>query len=71
MIRYMWGERGTAILRIAAILAFIFTTAAAHPGFGQVKTDVPPVVPGATPVFVEHIKIHGEFLDGNLEGSGS
>jgi S-formylglutathione hydrolase FrmB len=68
MIRCMWGERGTAILRIAAILAFIFTPAAPHPGFGQVKTDVPPVVPGATPVFVEHIKIHGEALDGNLEG---
>lgn len=68
MIRYMWGERGTAILRIAAILAFIFTTAAGHPGFGQVKTDVPPVVPGAEPAFVEHIKIHGQALDGNLEG---
>jgi len=55
-------------LRIAAILAFIFTTAAAHPAFGQVKTDVPPAVPGAKPVFVEHIKIHGEALEGNLDG---
>ena len=35
---------------------------------GQVQTDVPPVVPGAKPVTVEHIKIHGTSLEGNLEG---
>lgn len=34
----------------------------------QVQTDVPPVVPGAKPVAVEHIKIHGTALEGNLEG---
>ena len=34
----------------------------------QVKTEVPPVVPGAKAVTVEHIKIHGEALEGNLEG---
>jgi enterochelin esterase-like enzyme len=34
----------------------------------QVQTDVPPVVPGAKPVTVEHIKIHGAALEGNLEG---
>lgn len=34
----------------------------------QVQTDVPPVVPGAKPVTVEHIKIHGKALEGNLEG---
>src|SRR5277367_3436497 len=34
----------------------------------QVQTDVPPVVPGAKPVAVEHIKIHGKALEGNLEG---
>ncbi len=34
----------------------------------QVKTEVPPVVPGAKPWTVEHIKIHGESLEGNLEG---
>ncbi|MGH9446595.1 MAG: alpha/beta hydrolase-fold protein, partial [Terriglobia bacterium] len=41
---------------------------AARPSLAQVKTEVPPVVPGAKPVFVEHIKIHGEALEGNLEG---
>ena len=34
----------------------------------QVQTEVPPVVPGAKPVTVEHIKIHGTALVGNLEG---
>jgi len=34
----------------------------------QVQTIVPPVVAGAKPVTVEHIKIHGAHLEGNLEG---
>jgi enterochelin esterase-like enzyme len=34
----------------------------------QVQTIVPPVLPGAKPVTVEHIKIHGAALEGNLEG---
>src|ERR1035437_5686548 len=34
----------------------------------QVQTEVPPVVSGAKPVTVEHIKIHGTALEGNLEG---
>jgi len=33
----------------------------------QVQTDVPPVIPGAKPMTVEHIKIHGTALEGNLE----
>lgn len=35
----------------------------------QVKTDVPPVVPGAKPATVERIKVHGTALEGNLEGN--
>ncbi len=34
----------------------------------QVQTNVPAAVPGAKPVTVEHIKIHGAALEGNLEG---
>ncbi len=34
----------------------------------QVKTIVPDVIPGAKPDTVEHIKIHGTHLEGNLEG---
>lgn len=33
----------------------------------QVKTEVPPVVPGAKSVMVEHIKVHGTALEDNLE----
>jgi len=32
------------------------------------QTDVPPPVAGAKPVTVEHIKVHGTALEGNLEG---
>lgn len=35
----------------------------------QVETEVPTAVPGAKPVTVEHIKIHGTALEGNLEGN--
>ena len=34
----------------------------------QVQTQVPPVIPGAKPIAVEHIKIHGAALERNLEG---
>jgi enterochelin esterase-like enzyme len=34
----------------------------------QVQTDVPAPVLGAKPVAVEHIKVHGTALEGNLEG---
>jgi enterochelin esterase-like enzyme len=34
----------------------------------QVQTIVPEVVQGAKPVTVEHVKVHGAALEGNLEG---
>ena len=34
----------------------------------QVKTEVPPVIPGAPHVTVQHIVVHGASLEGNLEG---
>jgi enterochelin esterase-like enzyme len=37
-------------------------------GWAQVKTNVPEPVPGAKPATVEHIKVHGKSLEGNLEG---
>ncbi len=37
------------------------------PLLAQVKTNVPSVVPGAKPVTVERIKVHGGALEGNLE----
>ena len=35
----------------------------------QVATEVPPVVAGAKPVAVEHVKVHGVALEGNLEAN--
>ena len=52
---------GWILLAIAAGLAAPQLTA-------QVQTDVPPPVAGAKPVTVEHIKVHGLALEGNLEG---
>jgi enterochelin esterase-like enzyme len=37
----------------------------------QVQTEVPAVVPGAKPVPVERIKVHGASLEGNLEGNSA
>jgi enterochelin esterase-like enzyme len=53
-------------LRLVSIVCFasaIFLSMAV----AQVQTNVPPVIPGAKPVTVEHIKVHGVSLEGNLE----
>jgi enterochelin esterase-like enzyme len=50
-------------------LAFALALAITAPVAAQVATDTPPVVPGAKPVTVEHIKVHGTSLEGNLEGN--
>jgi enterochelin esterase-like enzyme len=55
-------------MTIPALLAiFAFTSSA----LAQVQTEVPPVVAAAKPATVEHIKIHGVGLDGNLEGNAA
>jgi enterochelin esterase-like enzyme len=38
------------------------------PVVAQVQTEVPPPVAGAKPVTMEHIRILGKALEGNLEG---
>ena len=46
------------------------TTAAMGPRLaGQVQTELPPVVPGAKPVTVDRVKVHGLALAGNLKGN--
>ena len=50
-------------------VALAFVAAAVAPAFAQVDTNRPPVVPGARPVTVERITIHGASLEGNLEGN--
>ncbi len=52
----------------ALVIALALTALCARPALAQDKTEVPAVVPGAKPVTVEHIKIHGAALEGNLEG---
>jgi enterochelin esterase-like enzyme len=49
-------------------MALAMTAALAPRVAAQVQTEVPPAVPGAKPVTVEHIKVHGASLEGNLEG---
>ena len=56
-------------LRLSLVFSAFFVFAAAAPaGFAQVQTEVPPVIPGAKPVIVEHIKVHSAAIEGNLEG---
>ncbi|MGH9528297.1 MAG: alpha/beta hydrolase [Terriglobales bacterium] len=57
-------------LKIFATLAIFILLVFANLGLSvaQVQTEVPPIVPNAKPVAVEHIKINGAALEGNLEG---
>ncbi len=55
-------------MKIKIFLTLTITIALALPTASQVQTEVPPAVPGAKPVKVERIKIHGTALEGNLEG---
>src|SRR5690349_4162745 len=48
-----------------ACAAMVFSSV---PLAAQVETLVPPLEPGAKPVQLERIKIHGNALEGNLEG---
>jgi enterochelin esterase-like enzyme len=50
------------------LTALGITISAADQAVAQVQTEVPPMVDGAKPVTVEHIKVHGTSLEGNLEG---
>jgi enterochelin esterase-like enzyme len=50
------------------LMTLMITVVLALPLAAQVKTEAPPVVPGAKPVKVERIKVHGTALEGNLEG---
>jgi enterochelin esterase-like enzyme len=55
--------------KLKYFIALFFIATFATKATAQVKTEVPPVVPGAKPVTVERIKIHGIALEGNLEGN--
>ena len=55
-------------MKITSTCVLSLAFAVVPPAPAQVQTEVPPVVPGARPVQVEHIKVHGASLEGNLEG---
>jgi enterochelin esterase-like enzyme len=55
-------------MKVSGCLAFSVALALAAPLAAQVQTETPPAVPGAKPVKVERIKVHGKALEGNLEG---
>lgn len=57
------------MMKMKFYVAIAILIGLATPAFTQVKTEVPPVVPGAKPAKVERIKIHGTVLEGNLEGN--
>ncbi len=56
-------------LKTAALAALPITLGLTMPALAQVKTEVPAVLPGAKPVTVERIKVHGTALESNLEGN--
>jgi enterochelin esterase-like enzyme len=54
--------------KVLCLMALGLTMVMAPRAEAQVQTDVPAVVAGAKQVAVEHIKVHGAALEGNLEG---
>ncbi len=55
-------------MKTPVLLSLALGLAAGLQMTGQVQTEVPAPVKGAKPVTVEHIKVHGASLEGNLEG---
>ena len=55
-------------IKSLCVMALASGVALTTPASAQVQTEVPAVVPGAQPVTVERIKVHGTSLEGNLEG---
>jgi enterochelin esterase-like enzyme len=63
-------EKGTAMTTTKMLCRLMLGVALALGSqlSAQVQTEVPQVIPGAKAVTVEHIRIHGTALEGNLEG---
>lgn len=54
-----------------ALLAILLAALPIEAALAQAKNNVPDLVPGAAPVMVERIKVHGRALEGNLEGDAA
>ena len=57
--------------KVLCLVTLGLTIAIAPRLVAQVQTEVPPAIPGAKPMTVEHIKVHGAALEGNLEGDAA
>lgn len=55
--------------KLLSVVPFALTLVVGLRMCAQVQTEVPPVVPGVKQITAERIKIHGNYLDGNLEGN--
>ena len=55
----------------SAIATLLLAIGFCGAAWGQVQTNAPDPVPGAPKVTVEHIKVHGAALEGNLEGDAA
>src|ERR1044072_2553028 len=53
------------INRFLSVIALAMTLTMSNQVTAQVQTEVPPVVPGAQPVTMQHIKVHGAALEGD------
>ena len=54
---------------VAVIVGLCAIAASSGASARQVQTTVPDVVPGARPMTVDRLKVHGPSLEGNLEGN--
>jgi enterochelin esterase-like enzyme len=55
--------------KAVGLLGLLLTISFAQITSAQLRTEAPPVVPGAKPVTLESIKIHASAVEGNLEGN--
>src|SRR3954463_12421361 len=58
----------TSVRRATVLAAALVASVGALGGVAQVKANVPDVGTGARPAIVERVTIHGQALEGNLEG---
>jgi enterochelin esterase-like enzyme len=60
-----------SIKQLLSVMAMTFAIGFSPWLAAQVQTPAPPEVPGARPVRVDRIKVHGAWLVGNLEGESA
>jgi enterochelin esterase-like enzyme len=59
------------IKKLLGVMTIMFVAGFSPWLSAQVQTPAPPEVPGARPVTIERIKVHGASLEGNLEGESA